>query len=283
MPYLSLTTWSLHRELGPLNWTYWDEAQKSQQTRIEEQPENITLLELPFELARQNFRSLEVCHFHFPSTEPEYLHQLKEAFELSGITFHCLLVDYGDISNEDSYRRNSDIEFIKKWIDVAAIVGAKSVRVIAGEANPGNKTALELAKQGFRQLGEYAQPKGVRVVTENFKQLASTKENCLELLNFSKGEIGLTVDFGNFLPEHKYHSIETLMSYAESVHAKANYDKEGYIDSVEYKRSLDLVANSDYNGPITLVYDGPGNLWDGINRIKTVVEQYCNKEIRTKL
>ncbi|MGM7722344.1 sugar phosphate isomerase/epimerase family protein [Metabacillus sp. Hm71] len=276
MPHLSLTTWSLHRELGPLKWTYWDENERSQKTRIEEQPENMTLLELPDELAKQNFRSLEICHFHFPSIEPEYLHKLHDAFVKSGITFHCLLVDYGDISNEDSQRRSSDLEFIKKWIDVAAIVGAKSVRVVAGEANPKNKEAIQFAKNGFQQLVEYAKPKGIRIVTENFKQLASTKENCLDLLDSNKGELGLTVDFGNFSPQEKYRSIETLMPYAESVHAKANYDKSGQIDEEEYKKSLDLVAFSGYDGPITLVYDGPGSLWDGINRIKAVVEQYCH-------
>ncbi|KKI90349.1 xylose isomerase [Bacillus sp. SA1-12] len=276
MPHLSLTTWSLHRELGPLKWTYWDENESIQKTRIEEQPENMALLDLPHELSKQNFRSLEICHFHFPSTEPEYLHKLNDVLAKSGITFQCLLVDYGDISNADSQRRSSDIEFIKKWIDVAAIAGAKSVRVIAGEANPHNKEAIQLAKNGFQQLAEYAKPKGIMIVTENFKQLASTKENCLELLNSNKEQLGLTVDFGNFSPQEKYHSIETLMPYAESVHAKANYDKSGQIDESEYKKSLDLVASSGYKGPITLVYDGPGSLWDGINRIKAIAEQYCH-------
>jgi sugar phosphate isomerase/epimerase len=275
MPYLSLTTWSLHRELGPLRWNYWDEDKKTQEIRVEEQPENTTLLALPFELATQNFHSLEVCHFHFPSTEQDYLRQLKEAFEKSGIRFHCLLVDYGDISVEDHHRRNSDIAFIKSWIDIAEVVGAKSVRVIAGEASPDNTEAMERAKTSFRQLVDYARSKGVRVVTENFKQLTSKKENCIELLHSYNGQIGLTVDFGNFHPDDKYHSIETLLPYAESIHAKANYDNEGHIDTVEYRRSLDLVAKSGYNGPITLVYDGPGNLWDGIIRVKEVVEQYC--------
>ena len=277
MPYLSLTTWSLHRELGPLQWTYWNEEKKAQSTRIEEQPENITLLDLPMELANQKFRSLEVCHFHFPSTEPDYLFQLKEAFDNSGVTFHCLLVDYGDISNEDSVRRNSDIEYIKTWIDIAATVGAKSVRVVAGEANPDNKRAIELAKESLNQLVNYAEPAGVRVVTENFKPLASTQENCMELVNSYDGQIGLTVDFGNFQSTEKYQSIQALMPFAESIHAKANYDLEGNVDEDEYRKSLDLVAESGYNGPITLVYDGPGNLWDGINRLKSVVESYTLK------
>jgi sugar phosphate isomerase/epimerase len=272
MPHLSLTTWSLHRNLGPLRWTVWDEETKSQKTRIEVQPETMALLELPAELAKQNFQSLEVCHFHFPSTNPDYLVLLKNQFRESGMTFHCLLVDYGDISHADPVRRVSDLNFIKKWIDIAQGVGAKSVRVVAGEANPDDSQALARSKSSLKELVDYAEPKGVRIVTENFKPLASTMVNCQDLIAAGNKQIGLTVDFGNFKKEEKYEAIEALMPVAESVHAKANYDQEGIIDEEEFRKSLSLVINSGYSGPITLVYDGPGDLWAGINRIKAVVE-----------
>jgi sugar phosphate isomerase/epimerase len=272
MPHLSLTTWSLHRNLGPMRWTEWDEETKSQKTRIESQPETITLLELPAELVKQNFRSLEVCHFHFPNTSPDYLGLLKNQFRESGMTFHCLLVDYGDISHADPVRRVSDLNYIKEWIDIAEGVGAKSVRVVAGEASPDDSQALARSKNSLKELVDYAEPKGVRIVTENFKPLASTKVNCSELIAAGNHQIGLTVDFGNFKREEKYEAIEALMPVAESVHAKANYDQDGIIDEEEYRKSLSLVMNSGYNGPITLVYDGPGDLWSGINRIKAVVE-----------
>jgi len=275
MPYLSLTTWSLHRELGSLRWTYWDDITKTQKTRIEEQPENLTLLALPFKLAEEGFKSLEVCHFHFPSTDKEYLLQLKDNFERSGVAFYCLLIDYGDISNENAIRRNGDINFIKDWINVAEIVGAKSVRVVAGEGKPNDKNALAHSIASLKQIDDYAKSRGIQVVTENFKPLASTKENCLDLLLGTEKGIGLTVDFGNFESKVKYDSIKSLIPYATSIHAKANYDNIGMIDVEEYKKSLDIVAQSDYNGPITLVYDGPGSLWAGINRLKAVVEEYC--------
>lgn len=272
MPYLSLTTWSLHRNLGPLRWTVWDEETKSQTVRMEDQPESLTLLDLPAELAKQNFKAIEVCHFHFPKTDPEYLAQLKNQFVESGLTFHCLLVDYGDISHADPVRRLSDLNFIKKWIDIAERVGAKRVRVVAGESNPENKQALARSKDGLKELADYAAPKGVRIVTENFKPLASTRVNCQELITTGNQQVGLTVDFGNFKKEEKYEAIEALMPVAESVHAKANYDQEGNIDEEEYRKSLDLVMKTDYHGPITLVYDGPGDLWAGIHRLKAVVE-----------
>ncbi|GGH80670.1 sugar phosphate isomerase/epimerase [Pullulanibacillus pueri] len=276
MPFLSLTTWSLHRNLGPLRWTDWNEETGQQVTRIEDQPETLSLLELPFELAKQGFRALEVCHFHFPSTDQDYLLKFKNVLNKSGVNFHCLLVDYGDISNANHERRSSDIEYIKKWINIASTVGAKSVRVVAGEADASDQEALSRAKEALSLLVDYAASRNVRIVTENFKSLAATKENCRELLMAREREIGLTVDFGNFKREEKYEAIQSLMPYAESIHAKANYDNKGIIDEEEYRKSLAIVASSGYEGPITLVYDGPGDLWKGIERIKAVVKPYCN-------
>ncbi|PGT77485.1 xylose isomerase [Bacillus sp. AFS040349] len=276
MSHLSLTTWSLHRELGPLRWTYWDDIEKTQKTRIEQQPENTKLVGLPSILEKQGFKSLEVCHFHFKNTENEYLVELRNAFKKSGITFHCLLLDYGDISSPDDERRKSDIKFIKKWIDIAEKVEAKSIRVIGGEANPSDTAALERSMDSFQQLIDYAEPKGVRVVTENFKSLTSTKENCEKLISSFNKKLGLTVDFGNFEQGVKFDSIQALVPFAESIHAKANYDHNGLIDKEEFEKSLQILANCDYNGPITLVYDGPGNLWDGINEVKMIAEKYCD-------
>lgn len=274
MPYLSLTTWSLHRNLGPLRWTFWSDEEKRQITKEEPQPQTINLLELPERMAAQGFQALEVCHFHFPSTEPEYLNQLRHSFTEAGITFYTLLLDYGDISSENEVRRNADLEFIKSWVDIAAEVGAERVRVVAGESSPHNLHALERSIQGLRELTAYGKEKGVRVITENFRSLASTVSNCMDLVKAFDGPNGLTVDFGNLSADNKYDSLEKLLPYAESIHAKPCYDEDGKIDADEFRRCLDLMAQASYNGPVTLVYAGPGDLWDGIDRTRKIVEEY---------
>jgi len=274
MPYLSLTTWSLHRNLGPLRWTRWDAQNQCHIIEEQEQPETITLLELPKALADKGFRSLEVCHFHFPSTEHDYLSRLKQSFQDAGMTFYTLLVDYGDISSNDSVRRNADLQFIKSWIDIAAQAGAERVRVVAGESSPNDQEALERSAAALQELSHYAKQKGVRVVTENFLALSSTPENCLYLLRESQEQIGLTADFGNFKQPGKYEALAAVLPYAESVHAKAAHNEEGEIDAEEFRNCLDLAAQAGYEGPLTLVYDGPGDLWEGIQRTREVVEPY---------
>ena len=65
MSYLSLNSWSLHRNLGPLLWTVWDDAQKKQIIQVEPQPETIKLLDLPAKLASKGFKAMKVLIFIF--------------------------------------------------------------------------------------------------------------------------------------------------------------------------------------------------------------------------
>src|SRR4051794_10958477 len=104
MSFLSISTWSLHRNLGPINWTGWDEQKQTQVTIVDPQPELITLLALPAELAQRGFAAIEIGHFHFRDTSEAYLHQLREAIHNAGIRFYTLLIDYGDISSGNEVR-----------------------------------------------------------------------------------------------------------------------------------------------------------------------------------
>ena len=78
MSYLSISTWSLHRLLGPLRLTVWNAKTGKHDTNEHAQPLVHRLLELPAEAASRGYQALEVCHFHFPSLESDYLAQLAQ-------------------------------------------------------------------------------------------------------------------------------------------------------------------------------------------------------------
>lgn len=274
MPFLSLTTWSLHRNLGPLRWTKWEEEQGMPAISVQDQPETVSLLELPGVLKRKGFSSLEVCHFHFPDTSESYLRELRGSFERAGIRFYTLLADYGDITNKDEKRREADIEWMKGWIDVASAAGAERIRIIGGDADPADREAVALAAAQLQKLIDYARDKNVKVITENFHPLTSTADNCIALLDACGGELGLTSDFGNFKGPGKMQELGRTVPRSESIHAKAMTDENGIPDAEEFRRCLDIVKLHGYEGPITLVYDGPGDMWEGIDRVKALVEPY---------
>lgn len=273
MRYLSLTSWSLNRLLGPLHWSKWDEENQTIITEVSPQSEVITLLELPSMLAKKGFGAMEIIHPHFPSTDAEYLQTLRSAVDQAGVRFDTLLLDYGDISSENPVRLEEDIKFIKKWIDIASIVGAKNIRVVGGEAHPENKERLKFAAQQLTLLSDYAMKKGVGVITENFHSLTSTAENCLYLNQHSTID-GLISDFGNFSGESKLDSLRQTIPYSKSIHVKAQSNSNGTINKTELINCLNIVAEANYSGPLTLVYDGPNDMWEGIEEVREVVKQY---------
>lgn len=272
--YLSISTWSLHRLLGPLRWTVWNAEAGIHETHVDEQPQLYTLLELPAEAARRGYAAIEVCHFHFPRTDDTYLTELRAAFDTSGIRFDTLLLDYGDLSSADERRYAADLDFIRRWIDIASRAGARQIRVVAGEAPPTDEAAISLSAAALAQLAEYAAAQGVRVITENFKPLTSTADSCMRLLAQAGEAVGMITDFGNFRGVAKYDELAAIAPRSVSVHAKAAYDEQGLPDEPEFVRCLDAVEAADFKGAYVLIYDGPGDMWEGLERIRRIVLPY---------
>jgi sugar phosphate isomerase/epimerase len=272
--YLSISTWSLHRILGPLRWTVWDAESITHQTQLHDQPQVLTLLELPAEAASRGYQAIEVCHFHFPSTEPAYLEQLRSSFNSAGITFDTLLLDYGDLTTTDKARKSADFSLIQQWIDIAYLSGAKQIRVIAGEASPTDTEAIHASAAALAALAQYGASKGVHVITENFKSLTSTAESSLKLLEQAGPQVGFITDFGNYHGEGKMEEIGATAPLSVSVHVKPTYDAVGFPDKDELISYLNKVQETGYEGAYVLIYDGPGDMWGGLDRIKSIVEPY---------
>ncbi|WYP26880.1 TIM barrel protein [Alkalihalobacillus sp. FSL W8-0930] len=273
MSYLSLTSWSLNRLLGPLHWTKWDDVNQTIVTQVSPQLEVHTLLELPGLLAEKGFEAMEIIHPHFPSVDEEYLQALRSAVEHAGIQFDTLLLDYGDITSENPTRLEADITFIKKWITIASKVGAANIRVVGGDAHPNNEERLAFAAEQLTQLAMFGKKKGLHVITENFHSLTSTAENCL-YLNEHSSINGLISDFGNFSAESKLSSLRKTLPHSKSIHVKAQTNEDGTMNKTELINCLDIVSELNYSGPLTLVYDGPGDMWEGIAEVRKVVSSY---------
>lgn len=274
MSYLSVSTWSLHRILGPLYWTAWDANAGKHVTVVQEQPEVITLLELPAEAASRGYQAIEICHFHFPSKDVTYLEQLRSSFHASDISFDTLLLDYGNLTSADEEQRTADLDYIREWIDIASISGAKQIRIIAGEAAASDVMSIQMSASSLVDLSQYAASKGVQVITENFKPLTSTAESSLKLLALTGDSVKFITDFGNFHGDNKCVEIADTVPYSVSVHAKASYDERGLPDELEFISCLKAVKATDYDGAYVLIYDGPGDMWEGLERIKSLVKPY---------
>jgi sugar phosphate isomerase/epimerase len=215
-----------------------------------------SLLELPARIAAAGIHTLEICHFHLPSRDDEYLKQLRTAIEAAGVELWSLLIDSGDITHTTHSER--DMAWVRGWLDVAGALGAQHARVIAGKAEP-SPVSVAQSTRNLAQLADYGRARGVRVMTENWLNLTSTPAVVLTLLDNLDGKVGLCADFGNWKGVQKYEDLAQILPYANSCHAKCHFEAPNQPDRADFVQCLELTRAAQFAGPYTLIYDGPGS------------------------
>ena len=273
MPELAVSTWSLHRTLGPI---YRDLAPHAA-PRAAEYPYgqgSVSLLDLPAAAAAHGIYLLEVCHFHLPRTDRAYLGMLRERAAAAGVGLQTLLIDGGDISAADDETRERDMACIRDWIDVASALGARQARVIAGYSQQDDAAAVQRSSAGLAALARHGDEQSVRVITENWLALTTRPETLLAILSRAGAGVGLCVDFGNYQGPGKYDDLRQILPQATSIHAKAGFPEPGRMDTVDFRRCLDLARAAGFGGPYVLIFDSDGDEWTHLEQMIEMVRPY---------
>jgi sugar phosphate isomerase/epimerase len=249
MRRLAISSWTIHGQL---------------QGQLE-------LLGVPAQIAKRGIHALEICHFHFPSTTPEYLAELRRACQAAGVEIYSVLIDGGDIVSPDLERRAADLEMIRGWIDVAAGLGAGRVRIVAGMQPPTPET-IELSARNLRELARYAAARGVKTITENWHTTALQPQALLEILERCAGAVGLCADLGNAEGPDKYVSLKALLPHASSIHFKARYTADQQIEPVDFARCVELIDSAGFQGAITLIYNETDREWAAVEQLAEALQ-----------
>lgn len=231
-----------------------------------------SLLELPAALKDQGIGVLELCHFHLPSAEADYLAALRSSLGAADIELFSLLIDTGDIASPDPEVLERDLETIRHYIGVAAELGAERVRVSAG-LQPATPEALAQSAAQLTALSAYAAERGVNVSTENWQTTAQQPEDVLTILEAVPEGLGLCADTGNAeATPDKYRTLELLLPHATSVHFKARMNG-AEIDRGDVARCLELMEAASFEGPVSLIYDRKRDEWEGVGALKAALSE----------
>lgn len=253
MPTYGLSTWSLHRTLGV---AYADSPSQPRTDAPEPRwglPQ-LSLLDLPANLRSRYLTDLQLCHFHLPSRSPAYLADLRAALAASHITLDALLVDDGDLTHPLHASRDRD--WIASWIDTAAALGARYVRLIAGKQPP-SESALAASAEHLLTLAHHASNGGVQVVIENWMALLPTPTELLDLLTRTHPHVKLCFDFGNWSGPDKYDHLAAIAPNAVAAHAKCAFPAPFAPDAQDFQRCCHLLRAASFSGTLALIYDGP--------------------------
>ncbi len=276
---ISLAQWSLHKTYFGGSITDWQEFGRL----LMEDPDallqgDIDPVDFPEVAAGYGINCIELVNtFYFSkATDMAYWEQFKKNCEEAEVTVGLIMCDaLGNLGDADPEVRMATVENHKPWVDVAAFLGAKTIRVNAA----GEGTAEEVAANavdGLAKLGEYGATKGINVVVENHGGYSSDGKWLSGVIEkVGMDNVGTLPDFGNFYEYDRYLGIEELMPFAKGVSAKSHeFDTEGNETESDFLRIMKIVKESGFKGYVGVEYEGTTLSEDeGIKATKALLEK----------
>lgn len=231
---------------------------------------------------------IESIHPHDGSSQKEYAEKLAE--ELKRLNMPISNFTFGaDFLNGSKGNTESEIARVKEMIDIAEILGAKSVRHDAtlGYSQEirkyrGFDDVLPIIANACRQITEYAATKGIKTMVENHGFFCQDSDRVEKLVNTVAHEnFGLLTDMGNFLcaDENPAIAFGRVAPYAFYAHAKDFHVKssmapnpgQGFFKTrngnflrgaiighgdVPVKHCLAALKQVGYNGYVAIEFEG---------------------------
>lgn len=273
---ISLAEWSLHK-------TIFDQK---------------ALDNLDFAATARNKYGIEAIEyvnqmFADKAKDAKYLAELNKRAADNGVFQNLIMVDgEGGMAETDKKKMNEAIENHKKWVDAAATLGCKSIRVNAFSSNPNAAEAAKAAVEGLGKLGEYGAQAGINVIVENHGGFSSNGEWLSGVMKqINKPNVGCLPDFGNFcikrenkdgdpwngkcIEEYdRYKGVAEMMPFAKGVSAKSNeFDAAGNCIETDYRKMLQVVKDAGYTDYIGIEFEGTKPEDEGIRLTKALLEK----------
>ena len=244
---LSLAAYSFHRHL-PQNWP----THKKDGT--------LTLLDFIDFCAEQNLDGTELTSYYFPAeVTPDYIRQLKEKTFRLGLDISGTAIG-NDFCKPAGAALDAEKAMTRRWIDIAAELGAPVIRIFAGYVPTGDTeaAALDRCVAAIDEAVAYAATKSVVLALENHGGITSTPEQLLSIVKrvAPSPSFGINFDSGNFHTADPYASLAMIAPYAMNAQVKVTVTPStGKKEDADLARMIGILKQANYRGYIVLEYE----------------------------
>lgn len=203
---------------------------------------------------------VELLASHFESHEPEYLMDIKNLCTDLGLTISCVSAE-NNFTQESVEAVEREIEHVKAWIDVAAMLGAPLVRIFAGASQQLKSEAIwNNVVAAIKECAEYAAEDGIQLALENHGGFMD--DQIIRLIgDVEMDNFKVTMDLGNFGTDANiiYKAMENVAPYTIFVHAKCfSFTGDLLEKTLDFPRIIKLLNKAGYNGFLSVEFEGEG-------------------------
>ncbi|MGH9355011.1 MAG: sugar phosphate isomerase/epimerase family protein [Terriglobia bacterium] len=233
----------------------------------------LALLDFPQMVAdRYEVHNLEFLASHFASTEPHYLAELwRELARLHSRVINIQLdipeLNSGEgLSDPNPAVRDAAVEAVRRWIETARRLRARSVCAGPGKTNPAD---VSPTVEAYRRLAAYARPRDGHVLIENTAGVEP--DEVLAVIRGVGGYVtGALPDFAGFASEAaRVAGLRALFPRAVTLcHAVGSaFDGRGNEKTFNFQGCVEISKQLRFRGVYSVDYRGTGDSYQGVQNI----------------
>ena len=216
--------------------------------------------------ARENFDAIDITGYYFPGypevPPDEYIYHLKNKAHRLGLDISGTGIR-NEFAEPDPTKRAGEVALTKRWIEVAAKLGAPVIRIFTGKTLPPGHSREEVEAwivEDIKACVEYGKQHGVIVAIQNHNDFLKTAEQTTRILEKVNSEwFGLVLDTGSYVTEEPYSEIEKMTKYAVNWQVKEKLTYNGKSENMDLDKLCRIINTSGYRGYLPIETLSPGD------------------------
>lgn len=220
------------------------------------------------------FDGVELEDIFFKQRDRRSIRRLRRALQRS--RQDVLIAVSNDFTVRGSRHFRKQILHAKRFLDIAAQLGAPVVRVLMG-SRFSRVSSLSRVQEALEETLESAKALKLPLAIENHDRLSRNPQRLVKIVErLGPPDAGICLDTGNFPASGRYEAIARCTPLALMLHAKGyGFRANGEEATMSYRVIGDILKRARYEGPIVIEYDGPGDQLLGSIRLKALVQKHC--------
>lgn len=216
--------------------------------------------------AENGFEGVDITGYYFkgyPTVPPDdYIYHIKRkvfglGMEISGTGVR------NDFTFTDKNKRQPEVDLVKRWVEVAAKLGAPVIRIFSGTQKPEGSTRLQVTDWMLKDIQtcvDFGKQHGVIIGLQNHNDFLQTAEEINQVIESIHSEwLGLILDTGSYRVHDPYDEIEKTVKHAVNWQIKEKVFINGGEVDVDLSKLMNIIKSSNYNGYLPIETLGPGD------------------------
>jgi sugar phosphate isomerase/epimerase len=201
--------------------------------------------------------AVELTSYYFADTSESYLGKLKGHAASRNLAISGVPVG-NNFTTQDSELLKSEIKKVKAWSERAGKLGAKTVRIFAGNLPKGADLAT-VQKQviaAIEECCEHAAKFGVMLALENHGGITASLDQMLTLVKgVNSPAFGVNIDTGNFRTADPYADFERIAPYGVVCQIKTEVSPGGKTQEADLPLLIEILKKANFHGYVALEYE----------------------------